>query len=94
MTLTTAIEVAERMRDAHEASFGGKTRGRFKMTRDSFRDKLAGRTKLEKSFVEEIARVALSEYQLVLIDLGSEIAVIQEQKVRAWRSPPAKMKFD
>lgn len=91
--MRTALQAAQVLRKLHESTFGGKTRGRFKLSRDQFKEYVADRKSLDRNFTNAIADAALEEYGLVLIDFTNEFCVLEARKATAWRIPPFRMKF-
>lgn len=79
-------EVVEVLRAIYEESFGGKSRGRYKLTRSQFRI-LCGRSRLEAALTMKIVDAALDE-GIVLIELGDHFCVIEESAVLAYRPVP------
>ncbi len=73
----SAEKMAEIIEEIYEEKFGGKSRGRFQISRSAFRQ-LSERKKLHDSFIDEVAEEAL-ELGYVLVSLGDTIAIIEEQ---------------
>jgi len=79
-------EVAEQLSSIYESEFGGKDRGRFKISRSNLR-RLAGRKRLEDTTVNKIADAAL-ELGYIVIDLGDYFSVIEEAVMLNYRPVP------
>ena len=84
MMLPTAHEVAQDLAKLHEMEFGGKRRGRMRISRAGLRE-LSKRGRLERPFLEQLAGEVLEE-GLVLIDLDDYFALIQAKVMRRYRS--------
>jgi len=82
----SAEEMANFIEGIYEKKFGGKSRGRFQITRSAFRQ-LSGRRKLHDSFIEEVTEEAL-ELGYVLVSFGDAIAIIEEKVMRSYRNVP------
>jgi signal recognition particle subunit SEC65 len=79
-------EVAEQLSSIYESEFGGKDRGRFKISRSNLR-RLAGRKRLEDTTVNKIADAAL-ELGYIVIDLGDYFSVVEEAVMLNYRPVP------
>ena len=82
----TAEQMAEIIDEIYEEKFGGKSRGRFQISRSTFR-RLAGRKNLRDSYIEEVADECL-ELGYVLVPLGDIIAIIEERVMLNYRKVP------
>ena len=82
----TAERMARIIEEIYEKKFGGKNRGRFQLSRSTFR-KIAGRKKLRDSYIEEVADECL-ELGYVLVTLGDIIAIIEEGVMLNYRKVP------
>lgn len=82
----TPEQVALLLANIYEDEFGGKRRGRFKITRSSLR-RLAGRKRLEDSTINRIMGAAL-EIGYILVDLGDNLAVVEESVMLNYRPVP------
>jgi len=82
----SAEKMAEIIEEIYEKKFGGKSRGRFQISRTAFRQ-LSERKKLHDSFIDEVAEEAL-ELGYVLVSLGDTIAIIEEQVMLNYRNVP------
>lgn len=84
-----ASEVAEILENIYETGFGGKKRGRFKITRSDFR-KLSNRKNLHDSFIYDVSEEAL-ELGYVVFPLYDDIVVIEEEVIRNYRKVTKKI---
>jgi hypothetical protein len=82
----TAEKMAEIIKEIYEEKFGGKNRGRFKVSRSHFR-RLGGRKNLRDAFIDEVAEECL-ELGYILIPTGDTIAIIEEKVVLNYRNVP------
>jgi len=79
--------VAEKLYlSAYEASFGGKNRGRFLITRTDLRT-LLGVSKLTLECINNLSEECLSE-GIVLIDLEDSFGIIESSMIFNWRKIP------
>ena len=81
-----AEKMAEIIEEIYDEKFGGKSRGRFQISRTAFRQ-LSGRKRLSDAFIDEVAEEAL-ELGYVLVSLGDTIAIIEEQVMLNYRNVP------
>lgn len=79
-------DVAQALIDIYEQTFGGKNRGRFKISRSNLR-RLSGRKRLEDTTIEKIADAAYDK-GLIVVDLGDYFAVVEEGVMRNYRPVP------
>ena len=89
MTNKTPEYVAKLLRKIYRTKFGGKDKGRFTITRNHLRE-LSGRKRLEDSTIGQIVDEAY-ELGLVLIDLGDDFAVIDEDVMHRYRKVPERI---
>lgn len=83
-------EVADILnREIYEASFGGKTRGRFIIDREQMRG-LLGTSKLHEITLVKLY-VACLDVDLVMIDLDGVFAFIEAGLVRKYRKAPVRI---
>lgn len=82
----THQEVAEILSKIYESEFGGKGRGRFKISRSNLR-RLSGRKRLEDTTIEKIAEAAL-DIGYIVIDLGDHFSVVEESVMLNYRPVP------
>lgn len=80
-------EVSQFLSDIYEKQFGGKKRGRYRISRINLRS-LSGRKVLQESIVEAITYRALEDFGLVITDLGDEFSVIEIDVLRNYRAVP------
>lgn len=75
----------------YSSTFGGKTGGRYKISRDDLK-RLAGREPLKADFVFNLMAEAEVEHSIKIIELagGRYFGVIEEAKMLAWRSVPSR----
>ena len=76
-------EVAEMLAQGYDMKFGGKLRGRYKITRRLFK-KLLGRQVLKEAVVYDISE-ELFDLGYVLMDLGDDFAVLELSVVENYR---------
>jgi hypothetical protein len=88
-TQVTPAEVARRLFKIYEEPFGGKERGRFRISREHFRY-ISGRRRLEESTMSEIVNEAY-EKGLVVTDVGDGFSVIAEETMQTYRKVPRKI---
>lgn len=87
--LKTPTEVAQALQAIYESDFGGKSRGRFQLSRQSLRE-LSERGRLEDSVIAAIANEAY-EIGLVMIDLGDDFSIIELEVMRSYRKVPVRV---
>ncbi|MBB3223996.1 hypothetical protein [Pseudoduganella umbonata] len=91
--MKTADAVAADLHGLFHTTFGGKSKGRFKISREDLR-LLSGRTKLRDEFLVDVF-LALSQkpYFLKAIPIAGDayFGIVEEMKILAWRSVPAKL---
>lgn len=75
--------------DAYEASYGGKDRGRFLVSRDDLK-KLLGVSRLHPGKIQELADACLA-LGLVLIDMDHVFAFAELQFIDKWRKLPSRL---
>jgi len=80
--------VVDLINDLYFATFAGKTRGRFFLTKDQMKT-LAGRAALRQSTIDQIAEIALKSYGLAMVTVEGGYGFIEQDKVSAWRAVPA-----
>jgi hypothetical protein len=82
------IEEAARVicEELYEASFAGKTGGRFMLDRDELTH-LLGRTRLRTAVIDALTDACLAR-GIVMIDLDNRFAFIRERVIRRWRPVP------
>lgn len=76
----------------YEASFGGKTRGRFLVSREDLK-KLLGVKRLHPSTLEKLIDACL-ELGLVVIDMESSFGFAESNFVEKWRKAPTRLVDD
>lgn len=82
----TPEEMALLIKKIYELEFGGKSRGRFKISRSNFRQ-LSQRQRLEDSTIERIMDEAL-ELGFIVTDLGDYFAVVDHKVMMNYRPVP------
>lgn len=75
--------------DAYEASYGGKDRGRFIVTREDLK-KLLGVSRLHPTKIQELTDACLT-LGLVLIDMDHVFAFAELQFIDKWRKLPSRL---
>jgi len=86
MSRKTSDEMAEILSDIYEEKFGGKKRGRYQITRSGFTE-LAGRKKLQDSFIHKVIDSAL-DWGIIVVDLGDNLVVIEVSVTENYRKVP------
>lgn len=71
---------------AYEAEFGGKSRGKFQITRDGVKE-LLGVTRLHPATVQRLTDACLNT-GLVVIDMDGSFAFAESDFVSKWRKVP------
>lgn len=84
--MKTAADVAIMLSDIYETAFGGKERGRFRISRNNLK-LLADRKVIKQSFVDELKEEAW-EYELVVVDLEDGFVVIDVNLLDSYRFAP------
>jgi hypothetical protein len=79
--------IADLICELYVATFAGKTRGRFFLTKDQMQT-LAGRVTLRKAVIDGIAKIALKKYGLAMAATNGGYGFIEQDKVGAWRPVP------
>lgn len=79
-------DVVNVLHSIYNEEFGGKTSGRFRLTRGNFRQ-LCGRKRLEESTIAKVVDAAL-EQGLVLTELGDHFCVCKELVLLSYRPVP------
>jgi len=84
--------VAQKLSAIYERSFGGKNRGRYKISRVKLRQ-LSGRKRLEDSTIDKIINISY-EMGYVVVDLGDYFAVVEEGVMNNYRPVPQSVVAD
>ncbi|GHU18115.1 hypothetical protein FACS189475_03060 [Betaproteobacteria bacterium] len=79
-------KVAELLSKIYEYEFGGKEKGRYKISRSNLR-RLACRKRLEDATINKITD-AVFELGYIMIDLGDYFAVVKESVMLNYRPVP------
>ena len=79
----TERQIAERLADLHEQSFGGKDRGRYRISMKHMR-MLTGRKRVPSETVRKIGE-ELFELGFVLIDLETFFVILAHRTFRSYR---------
>jgi hypothetical protein len=82
----TPEQVADILDDIYEERFGGKKRGRYKISRVGLRQ-LSNRMTLKESIIELIID-EVNEYGYIMIEVEDGYALIEERIVANFRSVP------
>lgn len=90
--MKSAQQVSDDLKMLYASTFGGKSTGRFKLSREDFR-MLAGRSTLQTGFIAEVMAHAAIDHSLVLLELngGTYFGVIEVDKVLGWRTVPSRL---
>jgi hypothetical protein len=76
-------EIAARLADLYEVGFGGKNRGRYRISMKYLR-MLAGRNRVSPEAIRKISE-ELFEFGFVLIDLETYFVVLAQNTFRGYR---------
>ncbi len=89
--MKTHEEVALDLKRLFTSTFGGKSQGRYKISRDDLK-RLAGREQLRDDFVFKLMAEAEVEHSIKVIEIagGRYFGVIEVAKMLAWRSVPSR----
>jgi len=87
--MKTPSAVAQGLKDIYEADFGGKTRGRYQISRPSLRE-LSERGRLEEITVHAIVSEAY-DLGFVVTDLGDDFSVVEVDVMRSYRKVPSRL---
>jgi hypothetical protein len=79
-------KVATALAAIYEEPFGGKGRGRYKISRRNLR-RLSGRKRLEDTTIEKIVEAAYDQ-GFIMVDLGDDFAVVEEGVMLNYRPVP------
>ncbi len=79
-------DVAQELADIYEKTFGGKKRGRYKISRGNLCS-LSLRKRLEDSTIEKITNAAY-DIGYIIVNLGEYFAVIEEGVMLNYRPVP------
>jgi hypothetical protein len=84
-------QLAADLKRLYSDTFGGKSRGRYKISRNDLK-RLAGREQLRADFVVSLMAEAEVEHSIKIIELagGRYFGVIEEAKMLAWRAVPSR----
>lgn len=82
----TPEEMATLLKQIYELEFGGKGRGRYKISRSNFRQ-LSKRRRLEESTIIRIIDEAFEE-GLIVTDLGDYFSVVEHSVMANYRPVP------
>lgn len=82
----TPEEIALLIKKIYELQFGGKSHGRFKISRPNFRQ-LSQRQRLEESTIQRIMDEAF-ERGFIVTDLGDYFAVVKHSVMMNYRPVP------
>lgn len=75
--------------EVYEQEFGGKTRGRFQVSRDDMKG-LLGVQRLHQSTIQRLIDACL-EVGLVVIDMDDTFAFAETNYVQKWRKLPSRL---
>ncbi len=84
--MRSAAEVAIMLSDIYETAFGGKERGRYRISRSNLKQ-LSDRRVLRQSFVDEL-KEEIWEYELVVVELEDGFALIDMNLLDGYRYVP------
>ena len=87
--MKTPTEVAEALKTIYDTEFGGKTRGRYKISRHALRD-LSVRKRLGESTIQEIISAAY-ELGFVVADLDDDFSIVEVDVMRSYRKVPTRI---
>jgi hypothetical protein len=87
--MKTPTQVADDLTRIYNWEFGGKDRGRFRISRRQLR-RLSGRGRLEDSILSQFVQHCY-ERGLVVTDLGDEFSVIEVAAMQNYRKAPSRL---
>ncbi len=90
MTGETPEQLSEKLNKIYETSFGGKTRGRFKIARVHLRQ-LANLSILTDRYISEVYETLLHQHNLILMNLDSSFCVFPATIAKGFRRVPGKV---
>ena len=82
----TPADVAKELAGIYEKTFGGKKRGRYKISRGSL-CRLSSRKRLEDSTIDKITDAAY-DIGYIIVNLGEYFAVVEESVMLNYRPVP------
>ena len=82
----TPADVAKDLADIYEKTFGGKKRGRYKISRGSLCS-LSSRKRLEDSIIDKITDAAY-DIGYIIVNIGEYFAVVEEGVMLNYRPVP------
>jgi hypothetical protein len=87
-----AQQASDDLKMLYSSTFGGKSTGRFKISREDFKV-VTGRSTLQPGFIAEVMAHAVIDHSLVLLELngGTYFGVIEVDKVLGWRTVPDRL---
>lgn len=83
-------EVAALLAKLYEEEFGGKAKGRFKISRKELAE-IAGRAQLKQGAIDQICENLADDHGLLMIDLGDEFPVTKISILRKYRAVPSRL---
>jgi hypothetical protein len=86
----TFEEVADLLVELYEEDFGGKSKGRYKISRNDLAA-ISGRAQIKQGAVDQISELLADEHGLLMIDLGNEFPITKISILRNYRSVTAKL---
>ena len=86
----TSKETAAILADLYNVDFGGKAKGRFKISRKDL-TLMAGRSRLQQPIIDDVIDELFEKYDLTMIDLSDEFPIISTSIIRRYRSVPSRL---
>lgn len=86
----SSAEVAQKIWELFYDEFGGKTKGRFQLSKDQLK-LISGVERLSASRVDDVCNDLINDYDLLMICWGDEYFIIESNKVSSWRKVPSKV---
>jgi len=88
--MRSVAEVVEVLSELYGESFGGKSMGRYRISRQAIRE-LAGRKRLEETILEQIIEAAYDCGLTVNYLEGDEFSVIKTAVMEGYRKVPTRL---
>jgi len=89
MEPVTALQVVEIFKKIYDEEFGGRKRGRFRISRELVR-KISGRKRLDSRFIEQVTEEGY-EQDLIIINREDFFNVIEDRVMDSHRKVPKRI---
>lgn len=86
----SSAEVAQKICELFYDEFGGKTKGRFQLSKDQLK-LISGVERLSASRVDDVCNDLINNHDLLMICWVDDYFVIESNKVSSWRKVPSKV---